>query len=84
MVSGCRGLWLVSNGIIKFSAFMELWVEFLRKSSERLKSVANRDVEIILYTSELTGEEYLDNLRKEEVTVQIWTNGSDIKDKQVR
>ena len=62
---------------------MELWVEFLRKSSERLKSVANRDVEIILYTSELTGKEYLDNLRKEEVTVQIWTNGSDIKDKQV-
>ena len=61
---------------------MELWVEFPRKSSERLKSVTDRDIEIILYTSELTGKEYLDNLRKEEVTVQIWTNGSDIKDKQ--
>ena len=61
---------------------MELWVEFLKKSSERLKSVTDRDIEIILYTSELTGEEYVDNLRKEEVTVQIWTNGSDFEDKQ--
>ena len=61
---------------------MEVWVEFLKKSSERLKAVSDRDVEIILYTSELTGEEYLDNLRKDEVTVQIWTNGSDIEDKQ--
>ena len=54
----------------------------MRKSSERLKSVTDRDIEIILYTSELTGKEYLDNLRKDEVTVQIWTNGSDLKDKQ--
>ena len=67
--------------------FITLWRDFQQKSSERLKkrSSLKEDLDIIVWTSDLTKEKYIDyGLPKEDYTIQIWTDGSDIKDPQIK
>ena len=56
--------------------FIELWKEFQDESSARLKAAAGQDVKIVVWTSDLTNKENIDNLPPEDYIIQIWTNGS--------
>ena len=61
--------------------FIKLWKEFQEKSSDRLKKVYNEagaedDLEIIVWSSDLTKEEHIHNLPRETYTVQVWNDES--------
>ncbi len=43
-----------------------------------------KDLELIVWTSHLTYEKYIHHLPTGEYAVQIWTNGSDVKDPQIK
>ena len=90
------GCWNTSDSIKRYltdngkgleeADFIELWREFQEKSSGRLKKVAKNvpDMDIIVWTNHLTKPEYIHNLPKDIYTVQIWTDGSDTKDPQIK
>jgi hexosaminidase len=65
---------------------MKLWSDFQKKSSERLKQVVgdNQDLQLIVWTSQITSEEYIDNLSPREYAIHIWTNGSDLEDPTIK
>ena len=63
-----------------FAAFIHLWSEFQKKSSDRLKGAykGDEDLELIVWTSHLTQEKYIHELPTKEYAIHIWTNGSDV------
>ncbi len=58
------------------SGFIQLWKEFQERSSARLRLASTPEVKLIVWTSDLTKREHLDNLSPQEYIVHIWTNGS--------
>ena len=58
--------------------FIKIWTRFQEKSSARLKvSVPeDLDMDIIIWSSDLTKPEYVKNLPKEDYIIQFWGNGS--------
>ena len=62
------------------AAFIHLWSDFQKKSSDRLKGVyKGDDLELIVWTSHLTKEKYIHELPNKEYAIHIWTNGSDVE-----
>ena len=58
-----------------------MWRDFQQKSSDKLKKVEgpDSDLELIVWTSHLTLEQYIDyGLPKEDYTIHIWTDGEAI------
>jgi hexosaminidase len=67
------------------SAFIKLWSEFQKKSSERLvKTVGGKDLQIIVWTSHITWEKYTHELPVDQYAIHIWSNGSDVEDPQIK
>ena len=59
--------------------FHDAWQYYHERQMEVLKSIEtnqNRSTEYILWTSGLTAEPYLHNLRNLNYTIQIWTNSN--------
>ena len=72
-------LHLISTVINIIAAFIHLWSEFQKKSSDRLRSVhQGDDLELIVWTSHLTLEKYIHELPTKDYAIHIWTNGSDV------
>lgn len=58
--------------------FMNLWSYFQEKVFERLDTLLDHKVPIIVWTSRLTEEPYLSNIfDKDRYVVQVWNYGSD-------
>jgi len=53
--------------------FHQLFKMFMDRSLERLRSVAGYP-DVTIWTSSLTTEKYIDDLRTEDYTIQFWTN----------
>ncbi|XP_031637657.1 chitooligosaccharidolytic beta-N-acetylglucosaminidase-like [Contarinia nasturtii] len=71
--------WIQDHGLqLDTNGFMELWGFFQQKALERMDRVTATNVSIILWTSTLTGKEYVEkHLDKERHIIQIWTKKND-------
>jgi len=95
------GCWNSSSQITEFmendlrlkdrdeQAFIHLWSDFQKKSSERLTGVyegedKEDDLELIVWTSHLTQEKYIHELPTDQYAIHIWTNGSDVADSTIK
>ena len=60
------------------SDYIKIWTEFQKKSSEKLKAAvpAESDLDIIVWSSDLTKPEFIHNLPKEDYTVEFSGNGT--------
>ena len=56
--------------------FIQIWSSFQSQSLERLRKHSPDDLEAIIWTSTLTDTEFIDNLPKEDYTIQIWTDST--------
>jgi hexosaminidase len=66
-------------------AFMKVWSDFQKKSSERLKAIVpDKNLEMIVWSSEMTQEKNIHNVAKKDYVVQFWGNGSDTEDPQIK
>ena len=57
--------------VSKFSAFKTLWKRFLGRSGTLLLERVEKDLELILWSSDLTGSEHMDSLPPDTFTVQV-------------
>ena len=67
------------NVFPSISDFIDVWEEFQTESSSRLKDSMGRasaDLQIVVWTSTITGPDYIDRLQKEDYAVQIWVDAT--------
>ena len=64
------------------AAFNQLWSDFHKKSSDRLKGVYQGDIEdleLIIWNCNQTRNPGILELPTDQYAIQIWTNGSDVE-----
>ena len=60
-----------------FPDYFQLWQEFQAESLARLKAVSNDpELEVIIWTSDLTDLEHLDLVSNQDYVIDIWTDST--------
>jgi hexosaminidase len=77
--------WMTARGMDRtVDGFMQLWIHFQRNALEKLDSVSDRELPLILWTSSLTKEPYLSQIvDKDRYVIQLWTYSNDASIKPI-